>query len=63
MVICTGYAQGVTLLMGVLAAMGAKRVALSGPRLARAGAGPIRRRPEMSVVSHTISETGSEAAR
>ena len=31
MVICTGYAQGVTLLMGVLAARGAKRLALEDP--------------------------------
>jgi GntR family transcriptional regulator / MocR family aminotransferase len=31
MVICTGYAQGVTLLMSVLAARGAKRVALEDP--------------------------------
>ena len=31
MVICTGYAQGVTLLMGVLAAAGARRVALEDP--------------------------------
>jgi GntR family transcriptional regulator / MocR family aminotransferase len=31
MVICTGYAQGVTLLMGVLAAAGAKRIALEDP--------------------------------
>src|SRR5215471_5807762 len=31
MVICTGYAQGVTLLMGVLAAAGAKRLALEDP--------------------------------
>jgi GntR family transcriptional regulator / MocR family aminotransferase len=31
MVICTGYAQGVSLLMGVLAAAGAKRLALEDP--------------------------------
>jgi GntR family transcriptional regulator/MocR family aminotransferase len=31
MVICTGYAQGVTLLMSVLAAAGAKRLALEDP--------------------------------
>jgi GntR family transcriptional regulator/MocR family aminotransferase len=31
MVICTGYAQGVTLLIGVLAARGAKRLALEDP--------------------------------
>jgi GntR family transcriptional regulator / MocR family aminotransferase len=31
MVICTGYAQGVTLLLGVLAAAGAKRLALEDP--------------------------------
>jgi len=31
MVICTGYAQGVTLLIGVLAATGAKRLALEDP--------------------------------
>jgi GntR family transcriptional regulator / MocR family aminotransferase len=31
MVICTGYAQGVTLLMGVLAARGARRLALEDP--------------------------------
>ena len=31
MVICTGYAQGVTLLIGVLAAAGAKRLALEDP--------------------------------
>ena len=31
MVICTGYAQGVTLLMGVLAARGAQRLALEDP--------------------------------
>jgi GntR family transcriptional regulator / MocR family aminotransferase len=31
MVICTGYGQGVTLLMGVLAAGGAKRLALEDP--------------------------------
>jgi GntR family transcriptional regulator / MocR family aminotransferase len=31
MVICTGYAQGVTLLIGVLAAAGAKRLALENP--------------------------------
>ncbi len=31
MVICTGYAQGVTLLSGVLAAAGAKRLALEDP--------------------------------
>jgi len=31
MVICTGYAQGVTLLTGVLAAAGAKRLALEDP--------------------------------
>ena len=31
MVICTGYAQGVTLLMGVLAAGGARRLALEDP--------------------------------
>jgi GntR family transcriptional regulator/MocR family aminotransferase len=31
MVICTGYAQGVTLLMGVLAARGAKGLALEDP--------------------------------
>jgi GntR family transcriptional regulator / MocR family aminotransferase len=31
MVICTGYAQGVSLLMGVLAAAGARRLALEDP--------------------------------
>src|SRR5579863_1142903 len=31
MVICTGYAQGVTLLLGVLAAAGARRLALEDP--------------------------------
>ncbi len=31
MVICTGYAQGVTLLIGVLAAAGARRLALEDP--------------------------------
>jgi GntR family transcriptional regulator / MocR family aminotransferase len=31
MVICTGYAQGVTVLIGVLAAAGAKRLALEDP--------------------------------
>jgi len=75
MVICTGYAQGVSLLIGVLAAAGAKRLALEDPssrddallaaRAAQGRLAPISRFVGMSssVVSVAITAHYRRPAR
>src|SRR5580704_10350644 len=57
MVICTGYAQGVTLLMGVLAAAGAKRLALEDPS-SRDDALPAARAAGLEVVGIPVDGDG-----
>jgi GntR family transcriptional regulator / MocR family aminotransferase len=57
MVICTGYAQGVTLLIGVLAAAGAKRLALEDPS-SRDDALPAARSAGLEVVGIPVDADG-----
>jgi GntR family transcriptional regulator/MocR family aminotransferase len=57
MVICTGYAQGVTLLMGVLAAAGAKRLALEDPS-SRDDALPAARAAGLDVTGIPVDGDG-----
>ena len=57
MVICTGYAQGVTLLIGVLAAAGAKRLALEDPS-SRDDALPAARAAGLEVVGIPVDADG-----
>src|SRR5271163_2131678 len=57
MVICTGYAQGVTLLMGVLVARGAKRLALEDPS-SRDDALPAARAAGLDVVGIPVDGNG-----
>ena len=57
MVICTGYAQGVTLLIGVLAAAGAKRLALEDPS-SRDDALPAARAAGLEVVGIPVDGNG-----
>jgi GntR family transcriptional regulator / MocR family aminotransferase len=60
MVICTGYAQGVTLLMSVLAARGAKRLALEDPS-SRDDALPAARAAGLDVVGIPVDGHGIRA--
>jgi GntR family transcriptional regulator / MocR family aminotransferase len=60
MVICTGYAQGVSLLMGVLAAAGARRLALEDPS-ARDDALPAARAAGLDVVGIPVDGDGIRA--
>jgi GntR family transcriptional regulator / MocR family aminotransferase len=62
MVICTGYAQGVTLLMGVLAAAGAKRVALEDPS-SRDDALPAARAAGLDVAGIPVDSDGIRVDR
>ena len=57
LVICTGYAQGVTLLIGVLAAAGAKRLALEDPS-SRDDALPAARAAGLDVVGIPVDGDG-----
>jgi GntR family transcriptional regulator/MocR family aminotransferase len=57
MVICTGYAQGVTLLMSVLAAAGAKRLALEDPS-STDDARPAARAAGLDVVGIPVDGDG-----
>jgi GntR family transcriptional regulator/MocR family aminotransferase len=57
MVICTGYAQGVTLLMGILADAGAKRLALEDPS-SKDDALPAARSAGMDVVGIPVDGDG-----
>jgi GntR family transcriptional regulator / MocR family aminotransferase len=57
MVICTGYAQGVTLLIDVLAAAGAKRLALEDPS-SRDDALPAARAAGLEVVGIPVDGDG-----
>jgi GntR family transcriptional regulator/MocR family aminotransferase len=57
MVICTGYAQGVTLLIGVLAAAGARRLALEDPS-SRDDALPAARAAGLDVVGIPVDGDG-----
>jgi GntR family transcriptional regulator / MocR family aminotransferase len=57
MVICTGYAQGVTLLVGVLAAAGARRLALEDPS-SRDDALPAARAAGLDVVGIPVDGHG-----
>jgi len=57
MVICTGYAQGVTLLIDVLAAAGAKRLALEDPS-SRDDALPAARAAGLEVVGIPVDRDG-----
>jgi GntR family transcriptional regulator/MocR family aminotransferase len=57
MVICTGYAQGVTLLMGVLAAAGTRRLALEDPS-SRDDALPAARAAGLEVVGIPVDADG-----
>src|SRR3984893_6379012 len=57
MVICTGYAQGVTLLIDVLAATGAKRLALEDPS-SRDDALPAARAAGLEVVGIPVDGDG-----
>src|SRR5262252_8459595 len=57
MVICTGYAQGVTLLIGVLAAAGAKRLALEDPS-SRDDALPAARAAGLDVAGVPVDRDG-----
>jgi len=57
MVICTGYAQGVTLLMGVLAARGATRIALEDPS-SNDDALPAARAAGLDVTGIPVDEDG-----
>jgi GntR family transcriptional regulator / MocR family aminotransferase len=56
-VICTGYAQGITLLIGVLAAAGAKRIALEDPSSSD-DALPTARAAGLEVVGVPVDENG-----
>ncbi len=60
MVICTGYAQGVTLLLGVLAAAGAERLALEDPS-SRDDALPAARAIGLDVVGIPVDGDGIRA--
>jgi GntR family transcriptional regulator / MocR family aminotransferase len=60
MVICTGYAQGVTLLMSVLTARGAKRLALEDPS-SRDDALPAARAAGLEVVGIPVDGHGIRA--
>jgi GntR family transcriptional regulator / MocR family aminotransferase len=60
MVICTGYAQGVTLLMSVLAARGARRLALEDPS-SRDDALPAARAAGLEVVGIPVDGDGIRA--
>jgi GntR family transcriptional regulator / MocR family aminotransferase len=57
LVICTGYAQGVTLLIGLLAATGAKRLALEDPS-SRDDALPAARAAGLEVVGISVDGDG-----
>jgi GntR family transcriptional regulator / MocR family aminotransferase len=57
MVICTGYAQGVALLMGVLVAAGAKRLALEDPS-SRDDALPAARAAGLDVIGIPVDGDG-----
>ena len=57
MVICTGYAQGMSLLMGVLAAAGVKRLALEDPS-SRDDALPAARAVGLDVVGIAVDGDG-----
>src|SRR5580693_718399 len=57
MVICTGYAQGVTLLIDVLAAAGAKRLALEDPS-SRDDALPAARAAGLEVIGIPVDGDG-----
>jgi GntR family transcriptional regulator / MocR family aminotransferase len=57
MVICTGYGQGVTLLMGVLAAAGARRLALEDPS-SNDDALPAARAAGLEVVGIPVDDNG-----
>jgi GntR family transcriptional regulator/MocR family aminotransferase len=57
MVICTGYAQGVTLLIGVLAAAGAKRLGLEDPS-SRDDALPAARAAGLDVAGIPVDGEG-----
>jgi GntR family transcriptional regulator / MocR family aminotransferase len=57
MVICTGYAQGVTLLMGLLAAGGARRLALEDPS-SRDDALPAARAAGLEVAGIPVDGDG-----
>jgi GntR family transcriptional regulator / MocR family aminotransferase len=56
-VICTGYAQGITLLIGVLAAGGVKRIALEDPSSVD-DALPAARAAGLEVVGVPVDENG-----
>jgi GntR family transcriptional regulator / MocR family aminotransferase len=62
MVICTGYAQGVALLLGVLAAAGAKRLALEDPS-SRDDALPAARAVGLEVVGIPVDRDGIRVDR
>jgi GntR family transcriptional regulator/MocR family aminotransferase len=62
MVICTGYAQGVALLIGVLAAAGAKRLALEDPS-SRDDALPAARAAGLDVVGIPVDGDGIRVDR
>jgi len=62
MVICTGYAQGVTLLLGVLAAAGAKKLALEDPS-SRDDALPAARAVGLEVVGIPVDRDGIRVDR
>jgi len=62
MVICTGYGQGVTLLMGVLAATGAKRLALEDPS-STDDALPAARAAGLDVVGIPVDRDGIRVDR
>jgi len=57
MVICTGYGQGVTLLMGVLAATGVQRLALEDPS-SRDDALPAARAAGLDVIGIPVDRDG-----
>jgi len=57
MVICTGYAQGVTLLIGMLAAAGARRLALEDPS-SRDDALPAAQAAGLEVIGIPVDDDG-----
>src|SRR5262252_1382000 len=59
-VICTGYAQGIALLVGVLAAAGAKRLALEDPSSGD-DALPAARAAGLKVIGIPVDEDGIRA--
>jgi GntR family transcriptional regulator/MocR family aminotransferase len=59
-VICTGYAQGIALLVGVLAATGAKRLALEDPS-SRDDALPAARAAGLEVIGVPVDRDGIRA--